>query len=294
MLKKERKEERKKVSGNKDREEKRNGCCFTYSSLSESIRLSKTTKMSHVSLQMSPVSRQTDASEDAPPDIPAVKSTNVLHRPLRPLHFVLGVAGLWPYRYDQAASRYRLSWRSAQGVHTLLTFGYISILLVTTVIGVIRLVVAQQTDAADLAADPQARTIKIVGVVMVVGYLINAWVQLLNTISAGRRLCRLLNEWNQFHASSLIDPTKGLYVKSCVKVVYMVTFMIVMLVLTVVGKPEFLLDVLDGLAEHIFLVPSTWLNRKHVFTKVIISFGVHGRAAQPRRSVNTIKLMSFF
>ncbi|XP_047472180.1 uncharacterized protein LOC125027261 [Penaeus chinensis] len=225
--------------------------------------------MSQVSVQMSSTAHQSEASEDLLSDISAEKRVNVLHRPLRPLHFVLGLAGLWPYWYDKAASEYKLLWLSAQGAHTMLTFGYISVLLLTTAFGVFRMVLLQQTDAADPPADPKKQSIKITGVVMVVGYLINAWVQLLNTILAGRRLCRLLNRWNKFHVATFIDPTKGLYVKSCVKVVYMVAFMITMLVLTVVEVPEFLLDVLDGLAEHIFLVPSAWLIHSGVFTKVV-------------------------
>lgn len=251
--------------------------------------------MSHVSVQMSPVARRNDASEDLLSDTSAEKRVNVLRRPLRPLHFVLGLAGLWPYWCDKATSEYKLSWLSAQGVHTMLTFSYISVLLVTTAFGVVRLVVLQQTDAAEAPADPKKQTIKIIGVVMVVGYLINAWVQLLNTISAGRRLCRLLNRWNQFHGATFIDPTKGLYVKSCMKVVYMAAFIVTMLVLTVIGVPEFLLDVLDGLAEHIFLVPSAWLIRRGVFTKVIIILQCTRRwvGALPLSCVNTIKLMNF-
>ncbi|XP_069164085.1 uncharacterized protein [Procambarus clarkii] len=190
---------------------------------------------------------------------------NILQEPLRLLHGFLKVMGVGPQNYDEVAGEYKVSWRSAGAMHTLVTAFCMVALTATTIFGLSRYTIVTAPTAPP--EDEHTRSMKVIGVVIVAGYQVNALVQVLNTIRAGRCLCRLLNTWNHLGVKEAINPTKGLYTKSCVQVGFMVAFILVMLMVTVAEQPVFLSQVLDGLAERMFLVPRSCLVQATLLAK---------------------------
>lgn len=187
----------------------------------------------------------------------------VLYRPLRPLQLFVTLMGVGPQVHDPTTGEFHLTWRTLGSVHTLFTAGYMIVMSAMTTFSLLRYLVVS-------IEDQDYKSIKIIGVVMVSGYQLNALVQVLNTVYAGQRLCRLLNSWNRL-AKMDIKPAKGLYLRSCVQVTFMLAFMVAMLVLTLMGQPMLLIHIMDGLVEWMFLVPRTWLTHSTVSTKVLHS-----------------------
>ncbi|XP_071536139.1 uncharacterized protein [Panulirus ornatus] len=190
----------------------------------------------------------------------------VLFRPLRPLRCLLTVVGVAPQVYDATTGEFRVSWRRLASLHVLFTATYLVVITTVTTISLCRHLAVRPA----VAAATEDRSVKVIFVAIVGGYQINALVQVLNTVYAGRRYCRLLNSWNLLAREDGINPTRGLYLKSCVQVGFVVSFIVVMLVLATIGVPAILPHVLDGLAEWMFMVPPSWLTHSTPSAKVLL------------------------
>ncbi|XP_064080701.1 uncharacterized protein LOC135197596 [Macrobrachium nipponense] len=72
-----------------------------------------------------------------------------------------------------------------------------------------------------------------------------------------------------------IDPTKGVHLKASMQVVFMVLFIVAMLAATAVGKPDFVLYVLDAVSVDMYLIPRDWMlpeapSRKLIHIAVVL------------------------
>ncbi|XP_068222921.1 uncharacterized protein [Palaemon carinicauda] len=190
---------------------------------------------------------------------------SLLHRPLSPLHTFLSVAGIGPQTFNGALGIFEVSWRSLPAILTIFNCIYITGLMTVTALCIIFAFIGEENPKEDARVE----SIKLIGVVIMCGYQLNAWVQVINALFASESVCRLLNTWDELGTSMGIDPTKGVHLKASMQVGFMILFIIAMLVATAVGKPTFVLYVLDAVSVDMYLIPSDWMLPGSLYRKFI-------------------------
>ncbi|KAG7161589.1 hypothetical protein Hamer_G014150 [Homarus americanus] len=159
------------------------------------------------------------------------RPANILQHPL-PLHSFLAVIGVGPHTYDSATGKYKLSWRTVRGVHTLATALCITSLTATTIFGLSKyIIVIAPTIPAETARQkhPSDRRSD------------RGWIP-------GERP----GPGAQYYSGAPPVSTPQQLESP-----------------GVAGQPVFLSHVLDGLAERMFLVPHSWLVPQTFTTKLV-------------------------
>ncbi|XP_042223625.1 uncharacterized protein LOC121867673 [Homarus americanus] len=185
------------------------------------------------------------------------KNKDVLYRPLMLIRLTLRLLGIVPYTYSRTLQEYVLAWRSVAALHTLLVFAWLTALLITTSVGLVRMFLRSQF----LDKSSESHETELLGVVIIVGCLLNAWVEVLNVVLYGHPICKFLNQWKVLVAETSLDPTKGLRVSSIVHALFLYAFVIAVLVVAVIGPPDKLMDIVDLLAQVLFMVSPEWLRQ---------------------------------
>ncbi|XP_064122470.1 uncharacterized protein LOC135226691 [Macrobrachium nipponense] len=198
---------------------------------------------------------------------------NILHSALWPLRMFLRVIGIIPYVYNEEKIEYTVKWWSPSGIHTLANALYMTTLLITTTVGVIKMATTQelrgQSGSDDDNEDKNHQAIKLTGVILLSECLVNAWAQTLNVIYAGKRMCKLLNRWNGLSVAAELDPVKGLRRRVVWQIFFVAVFASTIFVMTLVGHPKIVPLVLDGVAEGMLVVPKDWLAASPFLLKFI-------------------------
>lgn len=180
----------------------------------------------------------------------------ILEQPLMPLRVFMAVIGVGPPAYHPESKSYRMRWLSLSGVATLAATAAVVVLTVVAALGLVWHLLAGGEDPDTRPV----RSLKTIGVLIVGGYQVNALVQVLNTAMAEQCHARLLTAWTSLVALHHIDPTRGLRRKCLVQVVFMTVFITGMLASAGLGRPRFVVHVLEGLAERLYLVPRVMMD----------------------------------
>ncbi|XP_045618629.1 uncharacterized protein [Procambarus clarkii] len=191
---------------------------------------------------------------------------DVLHGPLLLIRVTLRGLGMVPYRYSCASRRYELRWRSWRGAHTLAVLVWLSGLVVSTCVGLATVFLQAQPVRATASGSHE---VQLMGMAIIVGCLLNAWVEVLNLVMLGQPLCAFLNQWQQLAARTTLDPTRGLRLASCVYAIFLYAFVVAVLVVAVLGPPAMLMDIVDLLAQVLFLVDPRWLAQDTLPVQVV-------------------------
>lgn len=190
----------------------------------------------------------------------------ILERPLLPLNLFMSVMGVGPPSYHPESKTYRMRWLSPSGVATLTAAAAVIVLTVVAALGLVWHLLAGGEDQDSRPV----RSLKTIGVLIVGGYQVNALVQVLNTAVAAPRHAQLLTAWTSLAAQHHINPTQGLRLKCLVNVAFMTAFIAAMLTSASLGRPRFVVHVLEGLAERLYLVPREMLDNFSSTAKVKI------------------------
>ncbi|KAK8723829.1 hypothetical protein OTU49_011564 [Cherax quadricarinatus] len=192
------------------------------------------------------------------------KEKDLLHRPLLLIRITLSLLGIVPYSYNSDTHRYVLNWRSWAGLHTIGVFLWLCALLVSTSVGIVRVFVQSQ-----FLQESGNHELELMGVVIIVGCLLNAWVEVINVIILGRSLCNFLNLWQMFSARTSLDPTRRLRFASCVYAIFLYAFVFAVLVVAVLGPSDMLMGIVDLLTQVLFLVSPQWLAQETLAVQVV-------------------------
>lgn len=175
-----------------------------------------------------------------------------------PMMLMLRGVGVGPPTWDTARNQYETGFRSVAGVMRALAAASLIFLTVlsTLAIGYHVLGFSVQNEK-DTAAE---KRLKLVGVVIVGGYQVNACIQVANILVAVKRHAHLLTCWKLVIDSQHIPLPPRLRLRCLIQVFFMLFFAAVMLAAAALGRPRLLAVVLDGLAERLYFIPYTWLS----------------------------------
>lgn len=175
---------------------------------------------------------------------------------IKPMWWLVEVLSLVPYRYNRKKDQYQFSWCSMAVCRTIFTAFYVTVIVATSVIGLVTLVTRGEKSAT--GGDENPTVVSLAGVILVMQCLVNAWVQLLCILRTVRRQCQLMNSWYYTAGNSALDITKGMKFVIIRQLSFLVIFWSVSLSLTLLGYPEMMMDILDVLAQNMFLLPRSW------------------------------------
>lgn len=175
-----------------------------------------------------------------------------------PMMIMLRGVGVGPPTWNTARNQYETGFRNVAGAARAMAATSLIFLTVlsTLAIGYHVLGFSVQNEK-ETAAE---KRLKLVGVVIVGGYQVNACIQVANILVAVNRHAHLLTCWKLVIDSQHIPLPPRLRLRCLVQVFFMLFFSAAMVAAAALGRPRLLAVVLDGLAERLYFLPYTWIS----------------------------------
>ena len=202
---------------------------------------------------------------------------NILVPHYKVFRIILLLLGFVPNIYDKKKRKFIVKWRSFTGIHCILTAIWITTVSVTTCLGLYTISEAHPNSEK---FPPETRNyfeqrkktavIEHMGVIIVIGCVINAWIQIFSMIWYSQKICTLMNLWHDFAIKHAIDPTPGVKKATHIHAGVIFLFMVWVVATIFVGRPKIIVYVFDCLAHVILMVPVNWLITSRV--TIMVSF----------------------
>ena len=182
--------------------------------------------------------------------------------------FTMRLVGFVPYTFNDIDGTYEAKWFNLAGLQTMITGFWITSLAVMSVIGLITMDhTYENLDLSSLKPEAlkyiqerkQLVELEIMAVILVVNCIINAWAELMMIVLNFNQIGSFLTEWNLFDKKTKLNPTPGVKISSLLNVIMTYVMAGALVITTLLDKPLILGYLLDGIAEVVFLVPSSWL-----------------------------------
>ncbi|KAK3876137.1 hypothetical protein Pcinc_019046 [Petrolisthes cinctipes] len=185
---------------------------------------------------------------------------------MSPMMIMLRGVGVGPPVWNATRSEYATGFRSVAGAARAVAATSLIFLTVLSTLAIGSHVLGFRVQNENETA--VGRRLKMVGVVIVGGYQVNACIQVANTLIAVTRHAHLLTCWNRVIDSQHIPLPPRLRLRCLVQVFFMIFFAAAMVTAAAMGRPRLLAVVLDGLAERLYFIPYTWLSHHPSVTVV--------------------------
>ncbi|XP_066948371.1 LOW QUALITY PROTEIN: uncharacterized protein Orco [Macrobrachium rosenbergii] len=176
-----------------------------------------------------------------------------IFRSLFLMRITLRVMGTIPMKYNKETGNYEFRWLTFSAMHTCVIFAWFNILLVTTGIGLGRLFTE-----CDFLGKSTSHEIELLTVIIIVGCLLNAWVEVFYLLYHRNSFCSYLGEWQAIARRTGLNPAKGLRRSTSILAIFLYTFIVLVLIASAFGG-DTLVGVEDALAKVFLLIPEDWL-----------------------------------
>ncbi|XP_068210583.1 uncharacterized protein [Palaemon carinicauda] len=175
-----------------------------------------------------------------------------IFRSLFLMRITLKVMGTIPMNYNEESGQYEFRWLTFSAMHTCIIFVWFSILVVTTSIGLGRLLTE-----CDFLGESHSHEIELLTVIIIVGCLMNAWVEVFYLLYNRNRFCTYLGQWQDIAQRTGLNPTKGLRRSTTILAIFLYTFIVLVLIASAFGG-DTLGGVENALAKVFLLIPEEW------------------------------------
>ncbi|KAK7067040.1 hypothetical protein SK128_007179 [Halocaridina rubra] len=190
-------------------------------------------------------------------------SENVLYGPTKIIRITLMIVGIVLYTFNESKNEFEFRWCSVAAIHTLITYAWLNALMVTTSIGLARLFLYPIPSPTS-----GSHEMELMAVIIIVGCLFNAWVEVFNLFCNRHTFCKFINNLDSLHKKTGFDLAKGLRKSSFILMIFLGAFILAMLVAGVFGGQS-MQGIVDALTRVLFLVPQEYLNQETAAVKVV-------------------------
>lgn len=166
--------------------------------------------------------------------------------------------GMHPCTFDRTTHQYTMRWCSPSAWYSLVLLAWLSLLLVTSLVGMVRLFLnfpkGSGTDEMQLLA-----------VLIIVGCLLNAWVNVLCRLLQWRSFCDFINRWMHIASTTDLHPFRRSDIMLFVYVASLIVFLGSVAGMSMSTSSSLFLGAVDLLARVLLLMedkaPDNWKTR---------------------------------
>lgn len=171
-----------------------------------------------------------------------------------PISMTFRVFGMHPCTYDPSTQHYSVRWCSTPVIHTILNLVWFSLLLITSCFGMARLF-----SYPDFLKDSGSDEMQLLGVLIIVGCLLNAWVNVLSRLILWRPFCDFFNKWRDLASTTDLNPYRHVGIILSVYIAFLICFLGVIGTVVMLGSSSLFLATVDLLARVLLMVREEWL-----------------------------------
>lgn len=197
-------------------------------------------------------------SLDSPPPYKSKMEENTKKKQARviptPVSMTFRIFGMHPCTYNPSTQHYFVQWCSPPVMHTVLNLVWFSLLLITSCVGMGRLFLYPQ-----FVKDSESDEMQLLGVLIIVGCLFNAWVNVLSRLILWRPFCDFFNKWRDLASSTDLNPFRHVGLILSVYIAFLICFLGVVGAVCMLGSSHLFLATVDLLARVLLLVTEEWL-----------------------------------
>lgn len=197
-------------------------------------------------------------SLDSPPPYKSKMEENTKKKQARviptPVSMTFRIFGMHPCTYNPSTQHYFVRWCSPPVMHTVLNLVWFSLLLITSSVGMGRLFLYPQ-----FVKDSESDEMQLLGVLIIVGCLFNAWVNVLSRLILWRPFCDFFNKWRDLASSTDLNPFRHVGLILSVYIAFLICFLGVVGAVCMLGSSHLFLATVDLLARVLLLVTEEWL-----------------------------------
>ncbi|XP_076064376.1 uncharacterized protein LOC143038705 [Oratosquilla oratoria] len=181
---------------------------------------------------------------------------NILHKPLTPLRLTLELCAMFPFKYNRQKGAYYLETCSIKFFYSGFMALWLTVLAVCNAIGIFR--VANPPAGYEKYIHTNRET-QLLGVAIISSCVANAFVEILNVVMVKDGFLELLNGWNQMSKTTGLRTTQGLRKAVMVYVSLLWAFSGTMFIMTLLGKPDIVNDIVSAFADVFLQVNEVWM-----------------------------------
>lgn len=171
-----------------------------------------------------------------------------------PVSITFRVFGMHPCTYDPSTQQYSMRWCSLSVIHTILNLVWFSLLLITSCLGIARLF-----SYPDFLKDSGSDEMQLLGVLIIVGCLCNAWVNVLARLILWKSFCDFFNKWKDIATNTDLNPFRNVGIMLSVYLSFLICFLCVVGAVCMLGSSDLFLATVDLLARVLLLAKGDWL-----------------------------------
>lgn len=165
----------------------------------------------------------------------------------RCVSFTYRVFGMHPCTIDTTTQRYMMRWCSPSAIHCVLLLLWLSILLITSSVGMARLF------SSNFHKGSGANEMELLAVLIIVGCIFNAWVNVFARLVQWRSFCTFFNGWMEIYSTTDLNPFKSIDIVLFSYIAALLVFLGAVVAMAMSTSSDLLLGTVELLA-HVLLL----------------------------------------
>ena len=193
------------------------------------------------------------------------KDYRVLLKTLGPLKILMVLCGVIPYSYKIASNRYFFKWKSTRAIHSIIVETWFLAQIITSLIGLFTFDFTYSNYPSLESLDEEQKdyirfrhhnlTIEYMIVMIIIGCLINASIQLFSFILHAKTICQYMNIMQDYAFRCGDQPNSKIRALTLIYAFLICGFAICLFTTMVSGFPLVIITAFDFLSEILFLIP---------------------------------------
>ncbi|XP_045116719.1 uncharacterized protein LOC123507672 [Portunus trituberculatus] len=157
------------------------------------------------------------------------------------------VFGMHPCTFDRTTHQYTMRWCSPSAWYSLVLLAWLSLLLVMSLVGMVRLF------SSDFHSGSRADEMQLMAMLIIVGCLLNAWMNMLCRLLHWRSFCDFINRWMHIASTTDLHPFRRSDIMLFVYVASLIAFLGSITAMSMSTSSDLFLGAVDVLARVLLL-----------------------------------------